>query len=671
MSMLNIYLADLANDFVDIDNKSIPIGIGYVGAYCKQRFKDDVNVQPFRILKSLFEKTKIEPPDIVGFSSYDWNYNLSLKAAGLIKKEFPKCMIVLGGPNVTASPENNMDFLRINSCIDFLVYGDGERPFSNLVQLLIQYQNNNDPVSMVKSLKIDGVRTLNGDTIQMGQALDLVMDLSLLPSPYISGFLDDLLQNPILMPIIQNVRGCPYQCCFCVSGSQSSKLRQFPLERVSKEIDYIRGNSQNKILRFSDDNFGIAEGDLYVAKYIQESYEKYKYPSGIKVYLSKTMNQRTCDISNILKKLTLMNISFQSVTPSVLKNSKRINLSLEDVSKCTEFARKNGIATGTELIFGLPGESIESMQEVINKMIEFRFDSISLKVLWLLRSTELATPEMREQYKYQGKFILGENAISRINGMISIEADEIAVASDSYTFEEWQYFIQYYFIFEFVLSFGYGRELLYHALNFNIKASDFFSELIDNPEKYSVISKISKKFKDKYMDNLYDSEEELFNFVEQNLNKFANNEEDVNSLSKKRIIYNYFEKILFDDPDFTVFSDLSHAIINLYKGEKAELFKELTEHVKELTVKLIINPKNAYVEEWSFVSKYDVKSWIGDGYFNALSDYPLAKQREYFLRPRNPEVIKYIISKESKNRTFDFFRYTISTDRRRLVTSRT
>jgi hypothetical protein len=249
--------------------------------------------------------------------------------------------------------------------------------------------------------------------------------------------------------------------------------------------------------------------------------------------------------------------------------------------------------------------------------------------------------------------------------------DEMAVASDSYTFEEWQYFIQYYFIFQFVLFFGYGRELLYHALNFNIKASDLFSELIDNPEKYSVISNISKKFKDKYIDNLYDSEEELFDFVKQNLNKFANNEEDIISLSKKRVIYNYFEKVLFDDPDFAVFSDLSHAIINLYKGEKVELFKELTEHVKELTVKLVINPKIAYVEERSFVSKYDVKAWIGDGCFNALSNYPLAKQSEYFLRPRNPEVIKYLISKESKDRAFDFFRYTISSVRRRIVTSKT
>jgi len=671
MPMLNIYLADLANDFIDLDNKSVPIGIGYVGAYCKQRFKDDVNVAPFRTLKQLLEKIKEAPPDIVGFSSYDWNYNLSLNAAFLIKKDFPKCMIVLGGANVASSPENNRELLCANPCIDFLVYGDGEFSFSHLVQLLIQYQSDKDPVSMIKSLKIDGVRSLNGDSLQMGQALDFVMDLSLLPSPFLTGFLDDLLQNPLLMPIIQNVRGCPYECSFCVSGTQSAKLRQFPLERVTKEIDYLRDKSLNRVLRFSDDNFGIMKGDLYVAEYIRKSYETYKYPSGIKLYLSKKMNQSTCDIANILKKLTLMNISFQSVTPNVLENSKRVNLSLDEVSKSMEFARKNGIATGTELIFGLPGESIASMQEVTNKMIEFRFDSISLGVLWLLRGTELSTPEMRQKYKYTGKFMLGENAISRINGLISIEADEIAVASDSYTFEEWQIFIQYLFIFEFVISFGYGRELLYHALNFDIQSSDFFRELIDNPEKYSVISEISKKFKDKYLGNLYDSEEELYNFIKQNIDKFANNKEDITSLSKIRIRYNFFEKILFDDPGFSVFSELSHAIINLYKGEKTALFKELTEQLKELTVKLIINPKIEYEEEIPFVSEYDVKAWISDGYFNPLSDYVLAKPKEFSLRPRNPEVIKYIISKESKNSCFDFFRYTLSSDRRRLVTSKT
>ena len=60
--MLNVYIADLANDFIEIDNKSIPIGIGYVGAYCKEKFKDNLNVLPFRLLAPLLKEMELAPP---------------------------------------------------------------------------------------------------------------------------------------------------------------------------------------------------------------------------------------------------------------------------------------------------------------------------------------------------------------------------------------------------------------------------------------------------------------------------------------------------------------------------------------------------------------------------------------------------------------------------------
>ena len=75
-------------------------------------------------------------------------------------------------------------------------------------------------------MRIPGVRTLDKGEIVMGQPTDLVDDLGVLPSPYLTGFFDELLQSSLLMPILQNVRGCPYQCCFCVSGSQPPTARR-------------------------------------------------------------------------------------------------------------------------------------------------------------------------------------------------------------------------------------------------------------------------------------------------------------------------------------------------------------------------------------------------------------------------------------------------------------
>lgn len=667
--MLNIYLVDLANDFIEVDNKSIPIGIGYVGAYCKHRFKNNINLYIFRTLKPFLEKIRQVPPDIVGFGCYDWNYNLSRKAAAFIKQEYPKCMTVFGGANTDSNPENNRTFLMDNPQVDFLVYGDGEFPFSNLVDLLFRYREEADHITKIKPEKIDGVRSLNKETLVMGSPVDTVMDLNQLPSPYITGLFDNLLQDGLLMPIIQNVRGCPYQCSFCVSGNQTSAVRRFPVERVIGEIDYLRNKAKHQVLRFSDDNFGIMKEDVSVAHYLKESHEAYNYPAGIKVYLSKRLNRRTREISNLLKGLSLMNISLQTITPNVLNNINRVHIPLDVVSENLEYARKNGIATGTELIFGLPGESLDSMKKVIDLVIQLRFDSVSLGVLWLLRGSEIATPKARERYKYKGRFMLGENAITNVNGLVSVECDEIAVTSDSYSFDDFTYFIQYCIIFEFVFALGYARELLFHALLFNINPSDFFRELIDNPQKYPVIGRMSLQYREKYMEHLYHTEDDVFDFVKQNLNKWVQNKVYVASLSKSRIRYDFFSELLFDGPIPPVFNEFADAIINLYKGNQNDLFKNLTSHIKDLTVKLIINPK-AFEEEVTFTSPYNIKEWIMEGYPKPLSDYRLIESKKFRLKSRNPTLIKVLINKsveEKSDNYFNFFRYTNSSDKRRIV----
>ena len=669
--MLNVYIADLANDFVEIDNKSIPIGIGYVGAYCKEKFKDNLNVLPFRTLAPLLKEMELAPPDIIGFGCYDWNYHLSRKVATLIKNKFPDCITVFGGACIDADPLDNMTFLVENQHIDFLVFGDGEFPFSVIVEQLLNLGASANKKKEISYMRIPGVRTLDKGEIVMGQPTDLVDDLGVLPSPYLTGFFDELLQSSLLMPILQNVRGCPYQCCFCVSGSQPPKLRRFPLERVCAEIDYLRENAKHRILRFSDDNFGILPEDMQVAEYIVKSNNLYDYPTGIKIYLSKKLNKRSLKISNTLKKLTLMNISFQSVSPEVLNNIKRPHIPVDRVAENLEFARKNGIATGSELIFGLPGESVASFRETVDKIIELRFDSIALGELWLLKGTKLGSQTMRDQYGYKGMFMLGENAITNIDGLFSIECNEIAVASNNYTFEEWKDFIQLRFLFEFVICFGYARELLFHALSYGIKATDFFKEILDNPELYPTINAASLKYRNKYIENLFETEKELIDYVKRNMDTWSRNKESVVFLSKVRMMWELFSELLFNPlGSSVVLDDFVNAIVNIYKGDDPESFRHLTNHIEDLSNGLIINPLAEYMESKSFKSDYDLMVWIEDGYNKPLSDYFINGGKTFNLRLRNPSLIKCLKEKdiaEGKMNCFNFFRYTNNSQRRRVI----
>ena len=210
--------------------------------------------------------------------TYDWNFNLSNQVAEQVKKAHPNCLIILGGANIEADPADNKEFLKKNPSIDCLIYDDGEFPFANLIDLCFKYKGEKDPISLIKKTRVDGVRALVGDEIVLGKSNDNVTEMDVIPSPYLTGLIDKFLQNPELMPIIQNIRGCPYLCTFCVSGSQGHKIRSFSYDRVISEIEYFKKNSKNPVLRFSDDNFGVVEQDVQVAEYIRNSFDVDNYP---------------------------------------------------------------------------------------------------------------------------------------------------------------------------------------------------------------------------------------------------------------------------------------------------------------------------------------------------------------------------------------------------------
>ena len=154
MSKIKISLCDLANDLNGIDNKSIPIGVGYIASYCKKNHGDTVEIRVFRTFGEFWKDVETSPPDIAGFGSYDWNHNLTLAAIKKLKKINTDCLVVLGGANAEIDMEVNKQFLIENNDIDYIVYGDGEKPFSNLVSLYKENLGKENWLNNIKSTPI-------------------------------------------------------------------------------------------------------------------------------------------------------------------------------------------------------------------------------------------------------------------------------------------------------------------------------------------------------------------------------------------------------------------------------------------------------------------------------------------------------------------------------------
>lgn len=668
MKKIKISLCDLANDLNGIDNKSIPIGVGYIAAYCKKVHGDSVDIKIFRTFSKFWEDAKKNPPDIAGFGSYDWNHNLTLGTIRKLKNIHKDCLVVLGGANAEIDMEVNKAFLKKHSYVDYIVYGDGEKPFSTLVEQFKNYRSKTNLINEIKKIEIDGCRTLLDNKLIHGKPFDAVVELDEIPSPYLMGVFDELLENPVLMPIIQNVRGCPYRCRYCVSGTQFGKVRNFSLQRLEQEITYLRNNAKNRFLRFSDDNFGIIKHDLDVAKYIRACFDSHKYPAGLKVYSAKKQNDRTREVGLILKPLMTYCISFQTTTKFVLKETIRTSATHNEAVESIDFARKNGMSTATELIFGLPGETLESWKEVINETINYGFDSVSMNPLWLLKGSDLGQESVRKANGYVGKYMLAENAVTKYDDFISVERDEIAVQSKYYTFEDWKMFLKYQINILMASYFGYGKELLYYANNIGIKPVELFDHMISNEKQYPIANELVNSYVKNYTDNMFDTEEDLYNFVKENLIKLSDDQESLVRLSKARGLLVYIVKYILRDPEKTYLKEIKNAICDI-KNENEVI--EDTNFIFDLALSLMIDPfKDKFTPDIEIETKFDLYKWISEGYTKPLRTYEYDKKQKILLRCRNSVTVSETIRKDKEaNRTdcYHFFRYMNSSLMRRYI----
>ena len=100
--------------------------------YCKDI--SDIDVLEYTInndVEWILTKIYSHKPDIAAFSCYIWNINQILKIAENLKKVMPNITIILGGPEVSYTPE---DIMRENEFVDFIICGEGEESFKNLLR---------------------------------------------------------------------------------------------------------------------------------------------------------------------------------------------------------------------------------------------------------------------------------------------------------------------------------------------------------------------------------------------------------------------------------------------------------------------------------------------------------------------------------------------------------
>ena len=306
--------------------------------------------------------SRMENPAIAAFSNYCWSTEYNKALASAIKEQYPDCVIVFGGHNVP----NDFSFLEDFSYIDILIHGEGEDTIKTLFEAIAQKKD----LSSVANISF---RTNDHQYKRTQTKCQKTLDY---PSPYLEGWFDDIFQthpNITFNAILETSRGCPNQCAYCDWGLLKSKVRMFPLDRIKAEIQWM---SAHKIAFVwgADANFGLYKRDLEIADALVAAKETTGYPERMRMNYAKNNYENVFAIVQKFKACNFDRIgatlSFQSLSPVVLKNIGRTNSDLTFYKNLLTKYNKENMRTYSELILGLPGETYESFISGIGKLFE-------------------------------------------------------------------------------------------------------------------------------------------------------------------------------------------------------------------------------------------------------------------------------------------------------------
>jgi 2-(S-pantetheinyl)-carbapenam-3-carboxylate methyltransferase len=344
---------------------------------------------------------RFDNPAIVGFSTYIWNERNTHRLARALKKRFPSCLIVFGGPQI---PNNPSDYLHKHPWVDLLVHGEGEPAFTDLLRQYLRPQTDWSLVPGVSFL-VNGEQTFSATRSLMSQ-LDL-------PSPYVEGYFDAMIeevraQNPhaTLMACMETNRGCPYSCSFCDWGMATmSKLRRYTEERVKAEFEWASRHQLQGII-LNDANFGILPRDVELARYVAElkadtGYPRNFYPLG----LAKNNKDRAFAVNKIIIDNEFdpfgmnVNFSLQATSQTTLDAIQRQNIPLENYRSLADRYAQEGYQLTPDLILPLPGETLESFQDGYADLASWEHVCrIRIYPCGILPNAPMAAPAYREKW---------------------------------------------------------------------------------------------------------------------------------------------------------------------------------------------------------------------------------------------------------------------------------
>lgn len=164
--------------------------------------------------------------------------------------------------------------------------------------------------------------------------------------------------------VIYTSLGCPFNCSFCCINAifGEHKIRYRNIYEVIKEIDFLVRNYSIKNFKIIDEMFALNESrvielcDLIIERRYNLNIWAYARVDTVSRKMLGKMKQAG---------INWLGIGFESGNKRIRDRVTKGSFNNQKLREAVELIRANGIYIGANFIFGLPGDSLETMQETV------------------------------------------------------------------------------------------------------------------------------------------------------------------------------------------------------------------------------------------------------------------------------------------------------------------
>lgn len=320
-------------------------------------------------------------PDIVGLTTTTLEVGVAAGIASELKRQLPGVRILLGGPHVSAAPDETMQRFPV---FDIAVLGEGEATLTELLTVI------------TAGGEIDTVRGMvvrQGDTLYHTGPRPYLADLDQLPLPawdLLAGFPRNFSPPAFKtrkLPAASLVtsRGCPNHCIFCDRSVFGASCHGYSADYVIQMILELYHRYGVREISFEDDTFVTFKSRL--VEICQRLIE-------LKLDLSWSclgrVNHVTAENLALMQQAGCWQISFgiESGSQEILKTIRK-NVTIEQIRRALTLCHQAGILSKGFFIVGHPGETRETLRTTIDFALELPLNDISVNMLTPFPGTEL------------------------------------------------------------------------------------------------------------------------------------------------------------------------------------------------------------------------------------------------------------------------------------------